>query len=201
MARAFLSDQNIAILVDQDDAGTVGPLRITAERTGPDMDTPPDERWGPTGLLTAEEFAKTTARCLNAAMLIDRDDLASAAQALEILVAQQLARIDADDPVTLMEEAMRYVLKQERWAFTIVRDKREDGVRLSLGNPNGAPVPLAVHVSLSGKTPSFWVMQDRRLIQGGHAYKIPIQAATALKQAIQEYLDDHDIGTTNPHGR
>ncbi len=175
------------------------PLRLSVERnresTADDLD-----RWGLAGILTPEDLATIGARCLNAALSIDSEDISTASQALEILVAQQLARVDADDPVGLVEEAIRYVLRQERWQFDIAHTVKEDGTRLSLTNPGGAPVPLAIHVSNRGKTPSFWVMQDNRLVQGGHAYKIPIQAATALKQAVADYISQHDIGTIKPHG-
>ena len=177
----------------------VAPLRLSVERnretTAEDL-----EHWGLAGMLAPEDLATIGARCLNAALSIDSEDISTASQALEILVAQQLARVDADDPVKLVEEAIRYVLRQERWQFGIDLTPKEDGTRLSLTNPNGTPVPLAVHVSNRGKTPSFWVMQDNRLVQGGHAYKIPIQAATALKQAVADYITQHDIGTIRPFG-
>jgi hypothetical protein len=215
----FISDLNAIVLVhngksiippkdgsneNQDSAqdntvSQVAPLRLSVERnretTAEDL-----EHWGLAGMLTPEDLAKIGARCLNAALSIDSEDISTASQALEILVAQQLARVDADDPVKLVEEAIRYVLRQERWLFGIDLTPKEDGTRLSLTNPNGAPVPLAVHVSNRGKTPSFWVMQDNRLVQGGHAYKIPIQAATALKQAVADYITQHDIGTIRPFG-
>lgn len=201
----FIADQDTVILVgetpglDRTSMARAAPLHVVIDRlreSGPDD----AELWGMIGMLSREELAKIVARCLNAALSIDAEDLGTASQALEILVAQQLARVDADDPVKLMEEAMRYILRQERWLFTITGEVREDGVRLALQNPNGPQVPLAVHVSTRGRTPSFWVMQDNRLVQGGHAYKIPIQAATALKQAVADYIDMHDIGTIRPHG-
>jgi hypothetical protein len=215
----FISDLNAIVLVhngkstvqskeesneNQDSAQgntvpQVAPLRLSVERnretTAEDL-----EHWGLAGMLAPEDLATIGARCLNAALSIDSEDISTASQALEILVAQQLARVDADDPVKLVEEAIRYVLRQERWQFGIDLTPKEDGTRLSLTNPNGTPVPLAVHVSNRGKTPSFWVMQDNRLVQGGHAYKIPIQAATALKQAVADYITQHDIGTIRPHG-
>jgi hypothetical protein len=157
-------------------------------------------RWGAVALLDEPAMAQSVARCLNAALRLDRDDIAVAARALEILVDQQLATIGAEDPAVLMSDAMRYVLKQERWVFAIRQERRSDGVRLRLDNPNGDPVPLSVHVSTRGRTPSFWVMQDSRIIQGSHAYKIPIQAATALQQAVQDYLDSHDTGTIRSFG-
>lgn len=197
----FVADRDAVVLVSDDEGGAAraAPLRIDASRSQPPSDADL-EVWGRSAVLGGEELAQVAARCLNAALSIDREDIATASQALEILVAQQLARIDADDPVALVEEAMRYVLRQERWRFEIVRMRREDGTRLALHNPNGAAVPLAVHVSNRGKTPSFWVMQDNRLVQGGHAYKIPIQAATALKSAVEDYLYTHDTGEIRPHG-
>lgn len=197
----FVADRDAVVLVSvgKDGATNAAPIRIEAARSrSPDDDDL--EIWGMTATLDGDELAQVAARCLNAALSIDREDIATASQALEILVAQQLAKVDADDPVALVEEAMRYVLRQERWRFEIVREGREDGVRLALSNPAGAPVPLAVHVSNRGRTPSFWVMQDNRLVQGGHAYKIPIQAATALKSAVEDYLFAHDTGDIRPHG-
>ncbi len=199
----FIADRNAVVLVE-DGPGTsgvptIGPLRIDVAQSR-ELDAAGLELFGVTGLLRDEDLAAALARCLNAALAIDRDDLATASHALEILVAQQLALVDADDPVRLAEESMRYVLDQERWRFTLKRDRRSDGTRIALDNPNGAAVPIGIHVSTRGKTPSFWVMQENRLVQGGHAYKIPIQAATAMKQAVQEYLDMHDIGTVRPFG-
>ncbi len=197
----FVADRDAVVLVRQgpDGAARAAPIRIEASRSR-EVDDEDLETWGMVATLNGEDLAQVAARCLNAALSIDREDIATASQALEILVAQQLAKIDADDPVALVEEAMRYVLRQERWRFDIARERREDGVRLALRNPNGSAVPLAVHVSNRGKTPSFWVMQDNRLVQGGHAYKIPIQAATALKTAVEDYIHTHDTGEIRPHG-
>lgn len=197
----FVADRDAVVLVrlGPDGAALAAPIRIEASRSR-EVDDEDLETWGTVATLDGEDLAQVAARCLNAALGIDREDIATASQALEILVAQQLAKIDADDPVALVEEAMRYVLRQERWRFDIARERREDGVRLALQNPNGAAVPLAVHVSNRGKTPSFWVMQDNRLVQGGHAYKIPIQAATALKTAVEDYIHTHDTGEIRPHG-
>lgn len=197
----FVADKESVVLVAAGESGIseAAPIRIdiSNSRTSTDGDF---HTFGTTALLDAESFAKSAARCLNAALTVDREDLDSASQALEILVAQQLAKVDADDPVVLAEESIRYVLHQERWKFDVEQEKRPDGVRLNVVNPNGAAVPLSVLVSLRGKTPSFWVMQDNRLVQGSHAYKIPIQAATALKAAIDDYIFSHDIGTIHPHG-
>lgn len=201
----FIADNGSVVLVAEGDKadpeGVAGaaPIRIDVSRNR-EMAESDLETFGMTALLDIEAFARSAARCLNAALAVDRDDLDSASQALEILVAQELAKVDADDPVSLAEEAIRYILRQERWKFDIGREKREDGVRLNIVNPNGAAVPLSVLVSLRGKTPSFWVMQDNRLVQGSHAYKIPIQAATALKSAIDDYIFSHDVGTIHPHG-
>lgn len=158
------------------------------------------ERWGTVALLDEPAMAQSVARCLNAALRLDRDDILAAARALEILVDQQLAKIGVEDPAALMSEAIRYVFRQERWVFRTRQETRPDGVRLLLDNPAGDPVPLSVHVSTRGRTPSFWVMQDSRIIQGSHAYKIPIQAAAALQQAVQDYLNTHDTGTIRPFG-
>ncbi|MDF1750441.1 MAG: hypothetical protein P1V34_16375 [Alphaproteobacteria bacterium] len=215
----FISDRNAIVLVhngksvnnresgstdsskiaDDSTLTHAAPLRLSVERSR-ETSAQDMEQWGLVSLLSPEDLAKIGARCLNAALSIDSEDISTASQALEILVAQQLAKVDADDPVKLVEEAIRYVLRQERWQFDITLTPKEDGTRLSLSNPNGAPVPLAIHVSNRGKTPSFWVMQDNRLVQGGHAYKIPIQAATSLKQAIAEYITQHDVGTIRPFG-
>lgn len=204
----FIADKNAIVLVAEPEAmdgaddrtiSVSAPFRIAVDptRSVTDADV---ETWGTIGLMRMEEIAQSAARCLNAALSLDQEDFAMASQALEILVSQQLAKVDADDPVALMEEAMRYVLRQERWRFDILPEAREDGVRLQLHNPNGEDVPIGVHVSNRGKTPSFWVMQESRLIQGGHAYKIPIQAATSLKQAVTEYMAQHDTGAIRPYG-
>jgi len=199
----FIADRNAVILIEEGTGKTgvptIGPLRIDVAK-GRELDAAGLELFGITGLLRDEDLAAALARCLNAALAIDREDLATASQALEILVSQQLALVDANDPVRLTEESMRYVLDQERWKFDLKQDKRSDGVRVALSNPNGDEVPIGIHVSNRGKTPSFWVMQENRLVQGGHAYKIPIQAATAMRQAVQEYLDMHDTGTIKPFG-
>lgn len=184
----------------ENDAVTrAAPLRLDAQTTREVAD---DDvaRHGATAMMSADEFAAAAARCLNAALAVDAEDLSTAAMALEILVSQQLAKVDADDPVALMEEAMRYVFRQERWVFSVDRAPRPDGIRLTIGNPEGAGVPLGVHVSTRGRSPSFWVMQDNRLIQGSHAYKIPIQAATALKGAVEDYILQHDIGDIRARG-
>lgn len=181
------------------DIAQAAPIQLFADRS---RTTNPDELdfWGPSAILSAEDFARVTARCLNAALSVDGTDIATASQALELLVSQQLAKLDAEDPVAVMEEAMAYILRQERWKFDLARERREDGTRILIRNPNGDPVPYAVHVSNRGRTPSFWVMQENRLVQGSHAYKIPIQAAATLKHAIEDFLNTSDIGTIRPFG-
>jgi hypothetical protein len=198
----FVADRGAVVLVPvgaKDGVALSAPQRLDAQAARP-VTEDDLERHGATALLTAEDFAAAAARCLNAALSIDPEDLTTAAMALEILVAQQLAKVDADDPVALMEEALRYVFRQERWVFDLAREKRLDGTRLAIDNPGGDPVPLGVHVSNRGKSTSFWVMQDNRLVQGGHAYKIPIQAATALKTAVEDYILQHDIGDIRARG-
>lgn len=206
----FLADARTVILVDEtvdteavaapggSHLSPAAPLRIEISQRP--VREPDLERWGAAALLDETAMAETVARCLNAALRLDRDDISAAALALEILVDQQLALIGAEDSESLMADAIRYILKQERWAFRVRREPRADGARLCLDNPGGDPVPLSVHVATRGNTPSFWVMQDNRILQGSHAYKIPIQAATALQRAVQDYLDDHDTGTIRPFG-
>lgn len=187
------------VAASNDLVSSAAPLRLDAQTTRAAVDDDLD-RHGATAMMSAEEFAAAAARCLNAALAVDSEDLTTAAMALEILVSQQLAKVDADDPVALMEEAMRYVFRQERWVFAVDRIPRPDGTRLAIANPDGEAVPLGVHVSNRGKSSSFWVMQDNRLVQGGHAYKIPIQAATALKVAVEDYIQQHDVGDIRARG-
>ena len=199
----FVADRGSVVLIKRDASGdplsAAGPIRIDVSRSSaPTMDSA--ETWGMAGILTPEDWAVVVSRCLNVVGMIDPEDPAAGSEALEILMTQQLASMEDDRPDRLMKEALKYVLKQERWRFEIIRDVREDGVRLRLDNPNGAPVPLSIHVSTRGKTPSFWVMEENRLLQGSHAFKIPIQAASALREAVQAYLDTRDVGLINPFG-
>ena len=199
----FVADRGTVVLVrktgEHDSLGAAGPVRIEVSQK---MSADPNsaEDWGLAGVLSAEDWATVVAKCLNVATLLDPEDPAAGSEALQILMTQQVASMKDDRPDRLVKEAIKYVLKQERWVFEIAREEREDGVRLSLINPNGVPVPLAIHVSTRGKTPSFWVMEENRLLQGGHAYKIPIQAASALREAVQAYLDTRDIGLIKPFG-
>ena len=139
----------------------------------------------------ARESADLVARCLTAAGKLAPGQLAKMAEQLEKLAEEAAGHTGADDA---MREAMRYVFQQEGWELGIRSVDMSDGTRLHVSNPGGSEIPLAIHVSSRGKSPSFWVMEDSRVIQGTHAYKIPIQAATALKHELSDYIKLHDVG-------
>ena len=141
------------------------------------------------------ETAELLARCLNAATSLAPGDLKKAAERLEVLAKDKGQAQATVSPETSMREAMKYVFKQEGWKFGVRPQVMSDGVRLHVNNPDGIEIPLAVHVSTRGKSPSYWVMEESRVIQGTHAYKIPIQAAVALQQAVNDYLTYRDAGS------
>ena len=192
----FIADGSRIALVKEgeaDDLATAaGAFLIEVYKTRTDLaQLPEDEDLAAFALLSDEQVAGCVARLLNAALMIGGEDLPSTAAAVEILLSQLLADVRKSDPGQLMEAAIHYVIKQEKWALDVEREERDDGVRFNIVSPDGPDVPHAVFMSTRGKTPAFWVMDENRIIQGTHAYKIPIQAATALKHALTDYARVH----------
>lgn len=155
---------------------------------------PEDDDLAAFSMLTDEQVAKSVARLLNAALMLGMEDLPSTSAAVEILLSQLLSDVSKSDPAQLMEAALNYVFNQEKWDLEVAREEREDGIRFSIVNPGGEDLPHAVFMSTRGKTPAFWLMQETRIVQGSHAYKIPIQAATALKHDLADYIKLNDLG-------
>lgn len=201
MAKArFIADGARVAMIKQDEksdalATAAGSFVIEVFKTTDDLaDLPEDEDLAAFALLTDEQVASSVARLLNAALMIGMEDLPSTSAAVEILLSQLLSDVSKSDPAQLMDAAIHYVFKQEKWDLDVAREEREDGIRFSIVNRNGPDLPHAVFMSTRGKTPAFWLMQDARIIQGTHAYKIPIQAATALKHELSDYIKLHDVG-------
>ena len=201
MAKArFIADGARIAMVKQGDgdeglATAAGSFVIEVYKSREDIsDLPEDEDLAAFSLLTDEQVASSVARLLNAALMLGMEDLPSTSAAVEILLSQLLSDVSKSDPAQLMEAAMHYVFKQEKWDLDVAREEREDGIRFSIVNGDGPDLPHAVFMSTRGKTPAFWLMQDARIIQGTHAYKIPIQAATALKHELSDYIKLHDVG-------
>ena len=201
MAKArFIADGARIAMVKQDDgndslATAAGSFVIEVYKTADGLsDLPEDEDLAAFALLTDEQVASSVARLLNAALMIGMEDLPSTSAAVEILLSQLLSDVSKSDPAQLMEAAIHYVFKQEKWDLDVAREEREDGIRFSIVNKKGPDLPHAVFLSTRGKTPAFWLMQDARILQGSHAYKIPIQAATALKHELSDYIKLHDVG-------
>ena len=195
----FITDGSRIALVKEgeaDDLATAaGAFLIEVYKTRGDLvELPEDEDLAAFALLTDEQVAGCVARLLNAALMIGAEDLPSTSIAVEILLSQLLADVQKSDPGQLVEAAMHYVFKQEKWNLDVGREKRDDGVRFNVINPDGPDLPHAIFMSTRGKTPAFWIMEDARIIQGTHAYKIPIQAATALKHELTQYAKLHDTG-------
>lgn len=201
MAKArFIADGARVAMVKEDEnsdglATAAGSFVIEVYKTTQELtDLPEDEDLAAFSLLTDEQVASSIARLMNAALMIGMEDLPSTSAAVEILLSQLLSDVSKSDPAQLMEAAMHYVFKQEKWNLEVAREEREDGIRFNVVNPGGDDLPHAVFMSTRGKTPAFWLMQDARIIQGTHAYKIPIQAATALKHELSDYIKLHDVG-------
>jgi len=195
----FIADGSRIVLVkegDADDLATAtGAFLIEVVKTRDELsDLPEDEDLAAFALLTDEQVAGSVARLLNAALMIGAEDLPSTSAAVEILLSQLLADVEKSDPGKMVEAAMHYVFKQEMWDLDVAREEREDGIRFNVVNTAGPDLPHAIFMSTRGKTPAFWIMEDTRIIQGTHAYKIPIQAATALKHEIANYAKINDTG-------
>ena len=204
MAQArFIADGSRIALVKEgeaDDLATAaGAFLIEVYKTRTDLaDLPEDEDLAAFALLSDDQVAGCIARLLNATLMIGGDDLPSTAATVEILLSQLLADARAADPKQSIEAAIHYVFKQENWALDVVREERDDGIRFNIVNRGGPEIPLAIFMSTRGRTPAFWVMDANRIIQGTHAYKIPIQAATALKHELADYARIHDTGGMIP---
>ena len=201
MAKArFIADGARVALIKQEEGGeglatAAGSFVIEVYKTTESLsDLPEDEELAAFSLLTDEQVANSIARLLNAAQMLGMEDLPSTSAAVEILLSQLLSDVSKSDPAQLMEAAIHYVFEQERWDLDVAREEREDGIRFSIVNKGGEDLPHAVFMSMRGKTPAFWLMQETRIIQGTHAYKIPIQAATALKHELSDYIELHDVG-------
>ena len=195
----FIADGSRIVLIkegDGDDLATAtGAFLIEVVKTRSELaDLPEDEDLAAFALLTDEQVAGAVARLLNAALMIGAEDLPSTSAAVEILLSQLLADVEKSDPGKMVQAAMHYVFKQEMWDLDVAREEREDGIRFNVVNTSGPDLPHAIFMSTRGKTPAFWIMEDTRIIQGTHAYKIPIQAATALKHEIANYAKLNDTG-------
>lgn len=199
MAKArFIADGARIALIKQDGgddlATAAGSFVIEVYKTTDELtDLPEDEDLAAFSLLTDEQVASSVARLLNAALMIGMEDLPSTSAAVEILLSQLLADVSKSDPAQLMEAALHYVFNQEKWDLDVVREEREDGIRFNVVHSQDEDLPQAIFMSTRGKTPAFWIMQDARIVQGTHAYKIPIQAATALKHELFDYMKTHDV--------
>lgn len=199
MAKArFIADgARVALIKHEgsDDLATAaGSFVIEVYKTTENLsDLPEDEDLAAFSLLTDEQVASSIARLLNAALMIGMDDLPSTSAAVEILLSQLLSDVSKSDPAQLMEAALHYVFGQEKWDLDVAREERDDGIRFNIVHSKEEDLPQAIFMSTRGKTPAFWVMQDARIVQGTHAYKIPIQAATALKHELFDYMKIHDV--------
>lgn len=172
-----------------------GPMVVNVVKTAQEIsDADNDKRVEAFAQLTSEQFAVVVARLLNAALLTGVEDLPTASQTVEILLSQLLSDVVKSDPGILMETAIHYVFRQENWDLDVEREERSDGTRFNVVNRFGPKLPYSIFLTTRGKTPAFWLMQDNRIIQGSHAYKIPIQAATALRHELSDYIKMHDVG-------
>ena len=172
-----------------------GPLVVNVVKSSEENPDPDDDkRIQAFAELTSEQFAISVARLLNAAMMTGVDDLQTASRTVEVMLSQLLSDVVKSDPGILMESAIHYVFQQENWDLDVEREEREDGIRFHIVNRHGPRLPYSIFLTTRGKTPAFWIMQDARIIQGTHAYKIPIQAATALKHELADYIRMYDVG-------